>query len=267
MAKKNFISIEEVPKLNARIGKNKITGEKETLSDYFDSLINISKKSDIDIKSPQLFDLINSGKNKFTNPFFGVERRKQKLYDEKGGFIKDTWWTDAYRPNAKEPVSIAVRNPKTNEFLFVIQPRVAFNKMVIEFPAGLRDEKDPSGRNTALRELKEETGMRNPKIVSSSDPLSKSAGIITEVDTLVEATSPRKNVGSSKQEQAEDIKAFWATPKQFVTLIDKKIDQKEIVGSVGSYYYMKGFSLSQDLICGKLSKFKKYKNVYNKVCT
>lgn len=257
MPKKNLISLDDVSRLDVSKSKNKILDNERLLS------ASLSRVADY-IRDKGVKDDVLAVKNAYSSPYFDVASRSQIL--ENG---KENAWAYSVRPSGKEPVATMIKSKKDGKFLFIAQPRVSLKKIILSFPAGLRDASDPNGFATAIRETKEETGFEitRKNITSYSNPTAKSPGITSEVETLVQVEIPTIKSGESiaKPEETEDIKAFWATPEQYISLVEHA-DPKKMISEIGPYNYMKGYVSGKQEICDKLKNTAKYAELYNSVC-
>jgi len=163
---------------------------------------------------------------------------------------KELSWDYAVRPGGQDPVAVVARTKETNKHLFIIQPRLTIRKMAISFPSGLMEpEKGLGVMETAVKELKEETGYEDPVIEWMSPPLPKSPGMTTESNNLVGATLDEGAMRETEEESDEDIHAFWMTPNDFVNMVENELDPNETQVSDGPYSYMKGYTVGQKDLC------------------
>jgi len=85
----------------------------------------------------------------------------------------------------REAVDVVAILCPSNDLIIVKQYRPPVDAYVIEFPAGIRDEGE-TNIETAIRELKEETGYTVTKIIDVSPQTASSPGIIEEFVTIVQ---------------------------------------------------------------------------------
>ena len=140
---------------------------------------------------------------------------KESTYLDKTG--KEQKWSYIERQNATTVVSVICKAKNSTKYLFISQPRVPINKIVVSFPAGLVDPGESPGE-AALRELKEETGYQGT-VISTSTLMPKSAGLTTESASVVFCEVDPAAVGKSAMEETEDIQSFWLTPSAFMSMI------------------------------------------------
>ena len=139
-----------------------------------------------DNKWLNLFETENNGK-----PYFFVSRKKDPATDKK--------------PDA---VVIAAYK-KTDEGLKLIvikEKRVVIDDYEYGFPAGLVDE-DEDYETTAIRELKEETGLDVDKVLYTSEQIYNSAGMTDESVVMVFVTVTG-TISNKHLEAGEDIHTF-----------------------------------------------------------
>ena len=148
---------------------------------------------------------------------------KQAFYTSKNG--KPLSWYFVERKNNPKVVTVIVRSNKTQKYLFIEQFRVPVQKKVLEFPAGLVDLGE-SLEEAAIRELQEETGYKDIKILYTSDLTPKSAGLTNELASLIYCTIEDESTlkGKSNMEESEDITYHWMSPEEFKKYIEKKSD-------------------------------------------
>ncbi|MBN2152380.1 MAG: NUDIX hydrolase, partial [Candidatus Lokiarchaeota archaeon] len=98
---------------------------------------------------------------------------KEATYLDKTG--AEQKWQYVGRQKDTKVVTVICKAKGSTKYLFIAQPRVPVNKVVVSFPAGLVDAGE-SVEAAALRELKEETGY-DGKVLATSGLMPKSAGL------------------------------------------------------------------------------------------
>lgn len=144
-------------------------------------------------------------------------------------------WDYISRKGDRQVVTCICRS-KRDRYLFVAQPRVPLNKIVVEFPAGLVDPGE-SFEEAAQRELKEETGYEGiiKKVIP---PVAKSAGLTDETTAIVIMEVDEKAVGKTEMEESEDIQHFWMSPSKMLNFIDSLDSKKIVVDTLVSSYFL-----------------------------
>jgi ADP-ribose pyrophosphatase len=157
----------------------------------------------------------------------------QISYHDKHG--KERSWESVKRLKCNGAIVIIAVLKPSDKLILIRQYRPPVDNYVIEFPAGLI-EKDHSPEETALRELKEETGY-NGKIISVHPPCYSSPGMTAEHLYLafveVDENSAENQIIKPELEESEDIEcmtiplseldAFIAESRQNKDLIDAKL--------------------------------------------
>ena len=131
-------------------------------------------------------------------------------------FGNEKSWEFIERNNNTQAVIINVIDD--DKVILVKQFRIPLNKYSIEFPAGLIDPGE-SIENSAIRELKEETGFTG-KVISTSPPVCTSAGITDEIVYFVEMQLASDIQEKQELDETEEIE---------VLVFDKKNFKKEII--------------------------------------
>ncbi|MEA2098411.1 MAG: NUDIX hydrolase [Patescibacteria group bacterium] len=128
--------------------------------------------------------------------------------------IEIDWTDDEGNPRKWEAVERMTGNgivsvmavTAQKEVIFISQYRPSVRREVIEFPAGLCDQKGEALEETALRELREETGYQAKKIVKLfAGPVS--AGLSSEFLTVFWATD-LKFVGKKDGREEKGITVY-----------------------------------------------------------
>jgi len=159
-------------------------------------------------------------------------------------------WTYAARKGNDNPVTVVIRDEKTNKYLFIAQPRIPNERIVLSFPAGMMQGK--TSVDTATIEVKEETGYDVKTLSTASPLLPKSSGITTESDTMFTATVKMKQIPIPSQEETETIVSTWMTPHEFLYHANHLNPQK-IMPESNAFYYMKGITDGYQQICDRMS--------------
>lgn len=89
-------------------------------------------------------------------PIFDIVRQPMKTPDGKD--------FNAVKINCQNWISAVILNTDTNRVVLVKEYRHGIDRMVYEFPSGTCEENEPI-EETCIREVKEETGYKNVKIV------------------------------------------------------------------------------------------------------
>ncbi len=129
--------------------------------------------------------------------------REARFVDNHG---QEKTWTYVERRNGQSAVVIVPVTEETGRILLIRQIRIPFDRVVVEFPAGLIDPGE-SAEETAHRELREETG-HTGRIIAISPPVSTSAGISTEVVTMVYMRVSERPAAPQELEGTERIDVF-----------------------------------------------------------
>ncbi|MFX1520302.1 MAG: NUDIX domain-containing protein [Promethearchaeota archaeon] len=151
---------------------------------------------------------------------------------------KEQKWDFVERIGDQQVVTVICKSRQTNKLLFIAQPRVPVNKIVIEFPAGLIDPGETI-EQAALRELVEETGY-DGEVIATGPFVSKSAGLTNEVTAFVECLVDEKAVGNTEMGETEDIQSFWLTPNQFKQMAATLNPDKTIIDAL-VWFYLSGY--------------------------
>ena len=133
-------------------------------------------------------------------------------------------WEAVERTTGADIVSV-IPITDNGEVILIEEFRPPVGKMVIEFPAGLRDQ-DESLERAALRETQEETGYQAGKIIKLfAGPIS--AGLSSEFLTVFLATD-LKFVGKKDGREERGIEVHKISFKE----MDKWLDDKEKEGAL-----------------------------------
>ncbi len=162
---------------------------------------------------------------------------KEATYLDKTG--AEQKWQYIERQKNTKVVTVVCKAKGSTKYLFISQPRVPVNKIVVSFPAGLVDAGELA-EVAALRELKEETGY-DGKVLGTSTLMPKSAGLTSESATVVSCVVDPAAVGKTEMEQTEDIQHFWLTPAAFMKMI-ATMDTKTMAVESDCWNYMAGLT-------------------------
>jgi len=141
---------------------------------------------------------------------------------------KEKKWTYVKRSNSRGAVTIIAIN-KENELILIKQFRIPIASYIYEFPAGLID-KDYTIEETALKELKEETGYIG-EIIDVSTKIYSSPGLTSENAYCVKIRATEKKEKELEPEEdielihlkKENIHAFLENIKKNGEKIDAKV--------------------------------------------
>ncbi len=98
------------------------------------------------------------------------------------------------------------------------QFRPALNREVISFPAGLMDKEDKDIKETARREVKEETGYDVSEIELLLPPSPTSEGLSDECNAVVLARLEKK--GTDDKEEFEDIDSLLCSSSKVKEMLE-----------------------------------------------
>lgn len=116
-------------------------------------------------------------------------------------------------------VVLFVLNKDHTKILLNKEFRMAVNNYVINMPAGLI-EKDESIEETAIRELKEETGLDLIKILDIMPPSYSAVGVSNEKTICIICEA--EGIIGGNPEPDEDIQAFWVDKSEAEELYNNK---------------------------------------------
>lgn len=127
-------------------------------------------------------------------------------YEDRRGKIRT--WEAAARQNCAGAVAMICTLKPSNRLILVRQYRPPVNKFTIEFPAGLVNHGE-SPEETAIRELREETGYRG-KVLRVLPPAYSSPGLTSEATSIVimEADEAEQGTLQTQFDESEDIETL-----------------------------------------------------------
>lgn len=132
-------------------------------------------------------------------------------------------WEAVERVNSFGAAIIIAKLKPSNRIILVEQYRPPADNYVIEFPAGLIDEGE-SALESAIRELKEETGYIATQSKEVSMPLYSSPGVTGETITFVELEVDELNHGDVIQElePSEDLQVHLIPENELYEFLIEK---------------------------------------------
>ena len=127
-------------------------------------------------------------------------------YSDRGGKIRS--WEAAARKNSAGAVAMICTLKPSNRLILVRQYRPPVDRLTIEFPAGLVNPGE-SPEETAVRELREETGYRG-KVLRILPPAYSSPGLTSEATrlALMEADESEQGELQTQFDESEDIETL-----------------------------------------------------------
>jgi ADP-ribose pyrophosphatase len=153
----------------------------------------------------------------FKNPW--IKLHEDKVRTPSGKIMLYSWY---------ESADVVVVVPFLNDqtLIMVKQYRYPLHKALLEFPAGhIENEENP--KDTAVRELAEETGYHSKEIehVYTYHPSVSKTRQVVYVFKAKELTAEEQGAGSLRHESTEDIKVEKIKVKELTQMItDKKIE-------------------------------------------
>ena len=134
-------------------------------------------------------------------------------------FKRDKW---EYASRARDIRAVVILAEHEGKVILVDQPRVPLGERCLELPAGLVGDTDPDAtiEQTAIKELKEETGFTADRIERLGEFYS-SPGMLSEGFTLVRAHGVRK-VGDGGGDENEDINVHLVARRDIPNFIEQK---------------------------------------------
>ena len=123
-----------------------------------------------------------------------------------------------YNPDRPDAISILAFNREMDKVLLQKEWRYPVQDFIYEFPAGLIDINDYSPKETARRELIEETGLHIIKYIDYLPAAYQSAGMTNETTGLVICKADGEITRANLQE-GEDIYPEWINRHRAIYLI------------------------------------------------
>ena len=172
-----------------------------------------------------LYDCVHENKNGKEKHWFIASRKKYEELNNQ--FIKD-------EKTSVDAVILVAHHEKNNELVLIRQFRVPLNDYIYELPAGLIDEGETI-TTSAVRELKEETGLSVVEIKEAKARTYLSPGMTDESAALIYLTC-KGEVSKDYLEEDEDI-----TP----LLVSKQMAEEILSGNelidIKAYMALKDF--------------------------
>lgn len=149
-------------------------------------------------------------------------------------------WEAAGRRARQGAVVVITRLLPSGQYLLVQQYRPPVDAFVLEFPAGLIDPaEDP--RQTAVREVKEETGFTGSVVWFSGDALS-SPGMSGESVFMavveVDEQAPANQHPATAWDESEHIVTFQVAPADIPAFLHERLAQGVILDSKVISYFL-----------------------------
>jgi len=151
------------------------------------------------------------------------------------------YWENVSRTTKNGAVVIIAKTSKSGKIILIRQFRIPINNYIIEFPAGLVDEKE-SSEMAAIRELKEETGYIG-KVTKILPPIHSSPGMTNESIAVafveIDEELPANKVPCVEHEATEDIQVFSIEQDKIATFLKERrnagdsIDAKLMIFTIG----------------------------------
>ena len=170
-------------------------------------------------------DSLNNSSSKW------IELKQIKYINENG---RELQWESAERKRQTGAAAIIAILEPSQRIILVRQFRPPSGGYVLEFPAGLMDENDSSPVQTALRELKEETGYIGTHVktvpASFSSPGLSSESVYV-VQLSVDENLPENLNPQPAQEETENIENFIVPLKKLSSFIEERLQTGDLLDS------------------------------------
>lgn len=172
-----------------------------------------------------------------------IDLVEMEFIDDEG---KLRQWECVHRKNKVDAAIIVAQMQASGRYILIRQFRPPAQSYVLEFPAGLIDPGE-TPEETALRELKEETGYTGV-VLQSTPRLFSSPGLLSEACNFVfvqvdETLSCNQNP-QPQNEPGEHIQVLLVRPKAIPQLIQETLNSKDELD-------IKLFSFFQNIFIGK----------------
>ena len=173
--------------------------------------------------------------------------------------------TNKLMPDSVQVIAILKRNLHHNCFVLVQQFRPPVGCYCIEFPAGLVDSSDKNVQETALRELKEETGFTGTVSEEShlGAPLSLDPGAqsstITTVHVVIDGDDSRNINCAQHLDDGEFIKVLIIPVRDLLHRLNQFITDEKEKFIIDSRLY--SFAMGLDIGSALSTKDKPLENV------
>lgn len=170
-------------------------------------------------------DSLNNSSSKW------IELKQIKYVNENG---REMLWESAERKRQAGAAAIIAILEPSQKIILVRQFRPPTGGYVLEFPAGLMDENDRSPVQTALRELKEETGYIGTHVktvpASFSSPGLSSESVYV-IKLAVDERLPENLNPQAVQEETENIENFVVPLKKLSSFIEERVNEGDLIDS------------------------------------
>lgn len=160
-----------------------------------------------------------------------IELKQIKYINERG---KEMLWESAERKRHCDAAAVIAILEQSQRIILVRQFRPPAGGYVIEFPAGLMDASDKTPLQTALRELKEETGYTGTHIrtipASFSSPGLSSESVYV-VHLSVDETAELNLLPQASPEETENIEVIKVPLKQLGSFLRESLESGDLLDS------------------------------------
>jgi ADP-ribose pyrophosphatase len=150
---------------------------------------------------------------------------KEKSYLDARG--REGRWTYAERTGGQTAVVVVARTVQTGALIVIEQFRFPFERVVLEFPAGLVEPGEELAR-TALRELEEETGYHG-EVTEVGPEVCTTAGLATETVHLVYVQAEERPGAAPQPDASEAIRVRRILPGEFAAFLDHSLREGRLL--------------------------------------